>query len=77
MKVAEKRTYTFLLILTIFSTVVFQLWRTLFNNFSVENYRLLEAKDVHPGIVKRVEAGAEGYFENGIDPKEIQVSTVI
>jgi MFS family permease len=32
----EKRTYTFLLILTIFTTIVFQLWRTLFNNFSVE-----------------------------------------
>jgi len=36
----EKRTYTFLLILTVFSTVVFQLWRTLFNNFSVETIQL-------------------------------------
>lgn len=36
----EKRTYTFLLILTIFTTIVFQLWRTLFNNFSVETIGL-------------------------------------
>lgn len=50
---------------------------SIFDNFSVENYRLLEAKNVYPGIVKRVEAESYGYFENGIDPMEIQVSTVI
>lgn len=36
MKLHEKRTYIFLLILTVVSTIAFQLWRTLFNNFSVE-----------------------------------------
>ncbi|MBT3586757.1 MAG: MFS transporter [Halobacteriovoraceae bacterium] len=40
MKVHEKRTYGFLLILTIFSTIVFQLWRTLFNNFGVDTIGL-------------------------------------
>lgn len=36
----ERRTYLFLLVLTVFSTIVFQLWRTLFNNFGVETIGL-------------------------------------
>ncbi len=51
MKPHEKRTYTFLLILTVFSTMVFQLWRTLFNNFSVETIGLNSA-DV--GLIQTV-----------------------
>jgi MFS family permease len=36
----EKRTYLFLIVLTVFTTIAFQLWRTLFNNFSVESIGL-------------------------------------
>lgn len=51
MKSHEQRAYIFLLILTIFSTVAFQLWRTLFNNFSVETIGLNSA-DV--GLIQAV-----------------------
>jgi len=51
MKPFEKRAYSFLLVLTVFSTIVFQLWRTLFNNFGVE---VIELDSDAVGLIQAV-----------------------
>ena len=51
---------------------------SIFNNFDVTKYSLVEGKDVHPDITHLVKTMADKYFNNGINPyNEIQVSTVI